>query len=400
MTKRVLFLFSDTGGGHRSAFQAIRDALIIRHGAENFSFDPVDVFRECKWPLNKQPEMYPWMVNNTKPLWGLMYYTVDGRRRANIFSRMMYFNNRANLKRMVREHPADVVVCTHSVITRPSMQALLTLDRRPPFLTVVTDLVSTPTYWYDREVERCFVPTQTAYERGLECGMQPEQLRVTGLPVNPHFSQALVDKATARASFGWDPHLPVVLMVAGGEGMGPLYETADAVDQQQLNCQITIITGKNEALRKRLEAKTWHTPHHIYGYVSNHDEMPRLMAAADMLITKAGPSTISEACIAGLPMILSDAIPGQEDGNILFVEQNYAGVYAPRPHLVAQTVSSWLAEPATLKRRSENARRLARPDAVWQIADEVWQYAHERRIPTRRRKMSTFTLHFPTRRQG
>lgn len=399
MTKRVLFLFSDTGGGHRSAFQAIRDALILRYGEENFVFDPVDVFRECKWPLNKQPEMYPWMVNNTKPLWGLMYYTVDGRRRANLFSRMMYFNNRANLKRMVREHPADVVVCTHSVINRPSMRAMMTLERRPPFLTVVTDLVTTPTYWYDRSVERCFVPTQAAYDRAIEVGMRPRQLRITGLPVNPRFSQGLVDKAAARAEFGWDAHLPAILMVAGGEGMGPLYETADALDQQRLNCQIAIITGKNEALRKRLESRLWHTPHHIYGYVSNHHEMPRLMAAADIIVTKAGPSTIAEACIAGLPMILSDAIPGQEDGNIVFVEQNQAGVFAPRPQLVAQTAAQWLAEgPQALQRRAANARRLARPNAVWQIAEEVWEYAHHRRIRTRRRDMSTFTLRFPPRR--
>ena len=163
MTRRVLFLFSDTGGGHRSAFQAIRDALVIKYGEENFIFDTVDVFRECKWPLNRQPDWYPWIVNNAKPLWGLIYQASNGRRRANVFSRSMYYNNRAQLIRMVKEHPADIVVCTHSVITRPSMRAYLRQPKRPPFISVVTDLVSTPAYWYDPHVERCLVPTRAAY---------------------------------------------------------------------------------------------------------------------------------------------------------------------------------------------------------------------------------------------
>ena len=101
------------------------------------------------------------------------------------------------------------------------------------------------------------------------------------------------------------------------------------------------------------------------------------MAASDIIVTKAGPSTISEAAIAGLPMIISDRIPGQETGNVRLVTENRAGIYLPKPEKVAERIRQWLAEgPETLRQRAENARRIARPDAVWEIADAVWDWAN------------------------
>lgn len=374
MKKRVLFLMSDTGGGHRAAAEAIRDAMFLRYGEDAVAIELVDVFRHSSFPLNYMPEFYPWIVNHGKISYGMGFYLSNTRRRAKVLSTSMYLTNANRLRRMVLNHPADVVVCVHSVIARPSMQAFLAMDERPPFITVVTDLVSTHMFWYVRQGERCLVPTQIAYDRGLACGLNPEQLRITGLPVHPRFNRNRMNKAEARQALRWRQDLPVVLLVAGGEGMGPLYETARAINNKALDCQLAIIAGKNQALKERLVAAAWNQPTHIYGFVDN---MPRLMAAADILVTKAGPATICEAAIAGLPMILNDAIPGQETGNVDYVVGSGAGVYAPNPNAVSDTVQLWLLEgPEGLARRAENARRLARPDAVWDIAGEVWRYAH------------------------
>jgi len=382
VTKRVLFLFSDTGGGHRSSFQAIRDAMRIKYG-DQVEFDDVDVFRECKWPLNKQPEIYPMVVNNSKKLWGLLYHSTDGKRRSQIIRQIIYMNNKKNLQRIVREHPADVVVCTHSVIANPTFRAFLSFEERPPFLTVVTDLVTTPSLWYDTRVDYCFVPTEEAYRRGVKLGMSPDQMQITGLPVNPHFIDSMTTRQEARAEFGFDPDLPAVMMVAGSDGMGSIFKMVQALDAKQMNAQIIVIAGRNEDLKDKLEARDWQTSHKIFGYVSNHYEMPRIMAASDIIVTKAGPSTIMEAAIAGLPMIISDRIPGQEVGNVKLVVENDAGVFEPKPEKVAETVAQWLSEsPENLAQRTENARRIARPNAVWEIAEAVWEWAHKPAIET------------------
>jgi 1,2-diacylglycerol 3-beta-galactosyltransferase len=112
--------------------------------------------------------------------------------------------------------------------------------------------------------------------------------------------------------------------------------------------------------------------------------MPRVMTGADMIVTKAGPATITEAAMAGLPMIIYDAIPGQEDGNVTYVVDNEAGAFAPDPEEAANTVASWLREGTeALQRRSQNARRIVNPNAVWEIADEVWKWAQHPFIPGR-----------------
>ncbi len=348
----------------------------IRFG-DAVEFDAVDVLRECKWPLNKQPELYPRVVNTSKLLWALMYHSFDGKHRTRLARHLIYRNNRRNLRRIVAEHPADVVVCTHSVIANPTFRAFLTLPERPPFLTVVTDLVTTPSFWYDPRVDHCFVPTETAYRRGLRLGMSPSQMQITGLPVNPHFINSMTCKDKARAELGFDPELPAVLIVAGSEGMGTIDKLVRVLDAQRLGAQLVVVCGRNAALKEKLENRSWNNPRHIYGYVTNYREMPRIMAASDIVVTKAGPSTISEAAIAGLPMIISDRIPGQETGNVKLVTENDAGVYLPKPESVADLIVEWLQEgPERLRKRAANAKRIARPDAVWEIADAVWDWAN------------------------
>jgi 1,2-diacylglycerol 3-beta-galactosyltransferase len=383
--KRVLFLMSDTGGGHRAAAEAIRDALTLRYGEDQISATLIDVFRASRFPMNYMPEFYPWLVNHSKRSWALGYKLSNTRRRADMLSQSMYLTNRRRFKKLFATHPVDVVVSVHSVITRPTLRALYSFPTRPPYLTVVTDLVTTHHFWYDRRTDRCFVPTQAAYDRGLQARMRPEQMRITGLPVDPRFIQRLKGKAEARAELGWDPHLPAVLMVAGGDGMGPLFETARALDMLAQPFQMAVVAGRNKPLKERLDAASWSHPIHTYPFIRN---MPTLMAAADILVTKAGPATITEAAIAGLPMILSDAIPGQEDGNVAYVIESQAGAYCPKPALVADTVAQWLNEgPDALRQRSENARRIANPNAVWDIADEVWEWAHHGPIQTPSRSL-------------
>lgn len=388
--KRVLFLMSDTGGGHRAAAEAIQDALQRKYQGL-VTTELVDVFRSYSpFPFKYMPEMYPWIVNRSKASWNVGYKLTNSQRRAKLLSRGMYVSMEKGLKRLLREHPADVIVCVHSVINTPAIQALLRFEKRPPFVTVVTDLVSTHMFWYDPRVERCLVPSEPAYERGLESGLKPAQLRITGLPVHPGFAERLVSKAEARKSLGWDPDLPAVLLVGGGEGMGPLYKTARAINDRNLNHQMAVIAGRNETLKEKLEADEWNQLTHIYPFVTN---MPTLMAAADILVTKAGPATISEACIAGLPLILSDAIPGQETGNVELVVNNEAGVFAPGPENVANAVAEWLAGgKAELERRSQMALKLAHPDAVWEIVDEVWQQAQQPPIATNRRSLALADL--------
>lgn len=374
MKKRVLFLMSDTGGGHRAAAEAIRDGLYAKHGEDNIDAELLDVFKMSRFPMNQFPEFYPWWINRSKGSWGLGYKMSNTKRRVAVLSRTMYMANAKRFKKMARENPVDVVVCVHSLIARPCFKAWESLPERPPFITVVTDLVSTHNFWYDKNTEHTMVPTQAAFDKGIEYGMPSEKMSITGLPVNPAFVEKLEGKELAREKLGWEQDKITILMVAGGDGMGPLWETARAINDLNRDIQLVVVAGRNTTLKEKMDTADWNQTTHVYPFVTN---MPQLMDAADIIVTKAGPATITEAAIAGLPMILMDAIPGQEDGNVEYVVENNAGAWAPEPQQVADYIKIWLDEGKdALKEKAINASRIARPDAVWDICENVMQWAN------------------------
>jgi 1,2-diacylglycerol 3-beta-galactosyltransferase len=187
-----------------------------------------------------------------------------------------------------------------------------------------------------------------------------------GLPVAHRFCQPVGDSQELRKKLGWRQDLPTVLLVGGGEGMGPLEQVARAINQAKLPISLVIISGRNQKLKSNLESMDWNIPATIYGFVR---QMPDFMRESDVLITKAGPGTISEAFIAGLPLILYSRLPGQEEGNVSYTVNEGAGVWAPTPEQVVSTLHNWLKNPDELKKTAANARRLARPQAAHQIAE-------------------------------
>jgi len=260
-------------------------------------------------------------------------------------------------------HPCDLIVSVHPLANTPFLRALG--KNRPPYITVVTDLVSAHALWYDRHTDLCLVPTEAAFQRALKYQLLPEQVKIVGLPVADRFCKPPGDRNALRKLLKWPKDLPMILLVGGGEGMGPVEKTARAIVEAQLPSGLAIIAGRNEKLKARLEAETWPSHTFIYGFVRN---MPDFMAAANILVTKAGPGTISEALNASLPMILYSRLPGQEDGNITYVTREGAGIWAPQPELIVASLEKWLRSPDQLSRAADACRRLARPQAARDIA--------------------------------
>lgn len=360
----IVFLFSDTGGGHRSAAQAIIEAINLEFPGKTTQ-EMVDVFREyAPPPLSLAPDIYPPLSRMPK-VWGMGYQISDGPRRTRFFYRMLWPYIRWGFSRLVRDHPSDLIVSVHQLMNDPMARAIRASKLGIPFTTVVTDLVSTHAAWYTNRADLIIVPTSVAYRRGQKLGIQSERMKVVGLPVADRFCNSSVEPLETRSHLGWSKDLPVVLLVGGGEGMGPLESTARAIDEARLPVTLVIVAGRNWKLKDRLEKLHWEIPVKIYGFVQ---EMPDFMRAADILVSKAGPGTISEAFIAGLPIILYSRLPGQENGNVNYVVDNVAGIWAPRPDTVVSSIRNWLEHPEQLQKAREACLRLARPRAARDIA--------------------------------
>jgi 1,2-diacylglycerol 3-beta-galactosyltransferase len=358
------------------AAEAITEALRRRYG-EAVVVEVVDALGEyAPFPFDRLADFYPWWINRAAMTWRWSYRLTDGHRRGAAILRLFWPLAWPRVRRLLRRYPADVIVSVHPITNHYLAWALRRLGRTTPLLTLVTDPVSVHPFWLSSEVNHCLVGSDEARRKALACGLQPEQVRVTGLPVNPCFVDGLEDKMRARRALGWRPDRPAALLIGGGEGMGQLYRTARAIDATCAGLQLAVVAGRNRRLQERLLASAWRLPTHVYGFVDHRREMPRLMSAADLLISKAGPGTLHEAFLAGLPLILNGAVPGQEEGNVRLVVEGGAGVWSPEPSQVAALVARWAGgESEVLARMSACSRALARPHAAVAVADEVWRLA-------------------------
>ncbi len=358
----ILFLYSDTGGGHRSATEAIIEAIKLEFD-ERITTQMVDIFLDAApQPLNYVPRWYTSMVRIPE-VWGFSYRISNGRRRGRAIVESAYPYVRRAVHKVIRQNPADMIVSLHPLANDPFLHALG--KPHPPFVTVVTDLVTLHALWFHKDTDLTFVPTADAYQQALAAGLNPSQVMNVGLPVAYRFCQPAGDPTSLRQLLGWPQDRPVVLLVGGGDGMGPIEKTAVAIAEANLPITLVIITGRNQELKQRLEARTWPMRSIIYGFVHN---MPDFMRAANILVTKAGPGTISEALNAGLPMILYSRLPGQEDGNVDYVISEGVGIWAPKTSYIVSAIKAWITHPRQLEVVAEACCQAARPDAARQIA--------------------------------
>ncbi len=360
---KITFLFSDTGGGHRNAAEAIIAALQEEFGTQ-VTAEMVDFFKNyAPLPFNYMPSWYPYMVK-TPQLWGLGFYMSNGKTRAQLLTTALRPYVQRATRKLTQNHRGDMIVSVHPLANSLILDALG--RRHPPFVTVVTDMVSTHALWFDRRADMTLVPTRTARQNALAQGLASEQVFVTGQPIHPRYAQPPGDKPALRARLGWPQDKFIVLAVGGGDGMGPLGAIAAAIAEADLpDLALVIVTGRNARLKSALESKIWPLPTFIYGYTR---EMPDFMRAADVLVTKAGPGTIAEALAAHLPLILFARLPGQEDGNVRYVQATRTGVWAPTPRSVVATLAYWLDNPSAREEVVQACQRAARPQAARTIA--------------------------------
>jgi 1,2-diacylglycerol 3-beta-galactosyltransferase len=358
----ITFLFSDTGGGHRAASEAIIEAIHCEFG-EAVNTEMVDFLKDyAPPPFNHLPEAYPEMVRLPE-LWGAMFDISDGRPQARIVTSTFWPIARRAARRLVREHHSEMLVSVHPIANSFILRALG--KNHLPFVTVVTDMVSTHALWFDKRADLILVPTEMARQNAIQYHMSPDRVRVVGQPVSLRCSAPVGDKVQQRKRLGWPKTKKIVLVVGGGEGMGPLAETARAIDESGLDvCQV-IVAGRNSKLTAKLKKQSWENPTFIYGFTR---DMPDFMRAADVLVSKAGPGTIAEALNADLPIILYAKLPGQEDGNVDFVVSEGVGVWAPEPLEVVRALTRWVCRPHERQRVIKNCQRAARPEAARQIA--------------------------------
>ena len=323
----ILFVISDTGGGHRSAADAMIEA-VRRIDGDRARCSITDLLRESAVPLVRSaPEIYGYC--STRQIWlhDLFFRFTNEPQRIDLLSKLVYSKARENIKRVIRENRPDLVVVAHPLALRLMCAARREMRAQFPLITVVTDLATIHASWAFNESDLYLVPTQEAHQALLNHGIPEYKLIYTGFPVHPKFFGLQESQDLIRRKLALNPEKKTVLLTSGGAGGGKIMEFVDAIETQRPDWQTLVVAGNNKALYNTLKNREAAFPlTHVYGFVHN---MERLMVAADVVATKAGPGTIMEARALSRPLVVTGAVGLQENGNIDYVSKNHYGLFAP-----------------------------------------------------------------------
>ena len=358
---RVLILSASAGAGHLRAAEAVERAL--REETPNVEVRNLDVlelatgaFREAysKWYLQ--------LVQRAPALYGYLYDRLDRPPRhkpVSLRHALEHWNTR-KLRRFVREFDPDAIVCTHFLPVEALVEDRREGKLRSPLGVVVTDS-DVHRLWVHRGVDQYFVARDEAAVVMEALGFG-QAVEVSGIPIDPRFALP-ADRARLRAKHRL-PEGPVVLLLGGGFGVGPIVGMAERLSAARQPALVVAVAGRNDALRRQLEA-LGHPRLRALGFTTEMDEW---MAAADLLVTKPGGLTTSEALARRLPMVLVNPIPGQEQRNADHLLESGAAVRATTPEVLAWKVDRLLADPARLEALRQGAASIARPHAARQVA--------------------------------
>lgn len=368
--KRILILTADYGYGHRSAANAIAEALLETHGQEG-SVDIVNPLDDPRAPafFKENQNDYDKLVREMPELYKLGYQISESRLASSLIKNAFTLTLLNVMREIIRKKKPDVIICTY-----PLYQGILSTifaieNHHTPLLTIVTDLGTVQPLWFHPVADLCLVPTHTVYELAIESGLPPEKVKITGIPVRLELVKANQDQASLRRRLEWKPDLFTVLAI-GSKRVEHLYDALRNLNHSGLPVQLVVVSGGDEVLYRRFQETEWHVETHCYNFVS---EMGTYMRAADCILSKAGGLTTSEALACGLPLILIDVIPGQETGNANHVVSGNAGVLAQDPTEVLETVYHWLENDRHLYRQqAQNAQQLGHPRAAYDVADLAW----------------------------
>ncbi len=371
---KALILSAHTGGGHDAAANALSAAL-KEQGVDSQVMDCLAFGGQ--WLSRVVSGAYVKMVQHVPGSFGAMYHASEKMRLKRVKSPVYLFNSTYafRMERTLRQLQPDIVACTHVF----GSQSMTHLIHKGAFhgvhAMVMTDYTIHP-FSEEVDVDVLYIPHSDLRSAALKRGVKPECLRVAGIPVNLGCVPCL-DKEAAKIAAGLDPAKKEVLLVGGSMGAGNLPGSIEKLLPALGDTgHLTVVCGSNQSVREKAQER-FGGDHRvtILGRVS---PLTGLMSAADILVTKPGGLTSTEAMTIGTPMVIINPIKGCETANADFFERKGVAVCARKPEELPELVASLLKDDQARRQMIAAQRREINPDTARQMACELIAMAQKK----------------------
>lgn len=368
MTK-ILILTASIGSGHIKAAEAVETEL--RRLMPDAEITTIDFMARRTSRIHCfMKKFYLVMLAFVPNLYDVFYKLSGGASGGTLVQNAFAWVMMPVMKKLVRRYEPDLVLCTH-----PFPEGAASLLRRRHretyrLATVMTDY-SLHQIWLYPAVDRYYMATEEMRMGMISHGFPLDTLKVPGIPVAGFLKnmQGQEDKQGVRLALAIPEGQPAVLLMGGGLGLGGIESNLRDLEGIERRLTILVVAGRNQRLMERVQdmADVSHHQVLVWGYT---DQVHFLMRAADLLITKPGALTMSEAFVLGLPMLLHDPIPGPETENAIYATRHGAAVWLHPREDLTQSVERLLSGQS-LEAMSRAAIACARPDAASAIAEDL-----------------------------
>lgn len=364
MSKKILIISSEfTGRGHKSITDALCEQLNKIDDVEVSVLEGFNMMGKVGIKLSKS---YGPLTRTSKKAWAITWKftqhsfdTINNAIKAVIKKKFIH---------ILDEEKPDVIVSVHPMFVGCILNILEKNNIKIPFISMYADLVSISNLWTDPRADYSICYTQEAIDYSLKMGIPKEKIRKFSFPVRERFTYG---NPVAGSQIFKSSKIPTFLIMSGGEGSGNMVDLSRML-LNNFNCRVKVLTGRNEALREKFEKhekKKYGERLDVYGFI---DAIEELMLSSDLAFMRGSPNTILEAINCCLPVIITDALPGQEAGNPRYFEENLLGCHARKINEIKETVKELLENDAQkLLDIKEHQKAFRNLDAAKEIAEFI-----------------------------
>lgn len=374
--KRVLLMHISDVSGHRCASLAIEKALRELDG--DVQTHAIDAFNYISPYWGKLiSALYLFVIKVVPRLWDYLYDNEDILRRVRKVRSLIHKINEEKIKKLFDQFSPDIVVCTQAFPCGMVADYKHQHNLNIPLMGVLTDYAP-HLYWLNDFVDFYVVPALEIKQRLMQRGIPQERLKILGIPIDAKFRNQSNREQTFRR-LRLDPNLPVILIMGGGQGLGPIKKIVHTLDELSHAVQLVVVCGTNRLLYKWLKKNK--TNFNKHGFITGYtDQIDDLMTISSFIVSKAGGLSSAEALSKALPIIIVNPLPGQESQNTQFLLEAGVALKADSFRKLQSLAEELLSDTTKLDELRKKARAISCADSALKIAQLILSMFEQRKF--------------------
>lgn len=361
--KKVLILTASHGHGHLATARAVKQAIDQQY-PDQIEVEIVDLLDELRRHWNQFiNKSYDRTTKYAPVLYKLIFEATDSRRIAEAFGKFMYIFNEKRLAKFLTDHEPSLILINYAAYQEAIGLVAEKYLPSIPLISMITDSISVHSGWTSQYMDFYIVANQDTATVVKSLGASDSQIKTLGYPVNLAFSEPLNKKAFIN-HIGLDAASKTLLFLPTADKITKSRQIIKALLKLS-DTNLVVITGRDQDLHDKLAAFNKFSNFHLVGWT---DEMASFIRASDLVISKAGGSTVMECIAACVPMVIHNIIPGQEEGNAEYVSRHHLGIVELMASQIAPAINNIFSHYDYYKK---NLHQHSNPQAAIKIADYI-----------------------------